>query len=122
MISLALWNTQLNITDSKIYYSVLGIPTTLVVKQNEIAYSIINSNFDSPYTFIARIFKNLDHPEAKQKFDQRHGTVEFIFLKANLVNWFRHRFSLIQLSAFSQKQTALIIKALEQHWRLETDI
>lgn len=116
--ALGLWNIRLNITESKIYYSMLGIPTMWSIQRDEVLKSQLNQKYDSPYSYIKRKIKRFNNSECEKVFDCRYGTIEFIFHKTSLLNQFRHKFSLIYLSAFSKKQSVQIISALKQYWDL----
>lgn len=104
IISLSLWNMRLHITESKIYYSVLGIPTLWSIKREDISSSRFNT------------------PESEQQFNFRQGTVQFIFIEKNLGNSLRQRFTLIQLGSFSKNYTDQIVNDLKQHWDLNTKV
>ncbi|MDM1281483.1 hypothetical protein HXZ64_11045 [Acinetobacter indicus] len=104
IISLSLWNIRLHITESKIYYSVLGIPTLWSIKREDISSSRFNT------------------PESEQQFNFRQGTVQFIFIEKNLGNSLRQRFTLIQLGSFSKNYTDQIVNDLKQHWDLNTKV
>lgn len=113
------WNIRLTITQSKIYYSVFGLQVSFAIQKHEIAYSTINPAYDTPGTLIMRKFKKFDSPESLEKFNQRFGTVEFVFIKKQPIHWLKHKLCLIRLICYSKKQAQSIIQTLEQHWQLK---
>jgi len=122
IISLSLWNIRLHITESKIYYSVLGIPTLWSIKREDISSSRFNAKYDPPYYYIKRNLTRFNTPESEQQFNFRQGTVQFIFIEKNLGNSLRQRFALIQLGSFSKNYTDQIVNDLKQHWDLNTKV
>ena len=119
LISFTLWNIRLTITQSKIYYSMFGIPTMWRINKYDVSHCQINPKFDSPYTWFYRKFKHFKIPESEQLFNCRYGTIEFVFKQTNIINWFRHKFSLIYLTSFSSNQSKQIIHVLEKYWDLK---
>lgn len=117
-ISFFLWNIRLYISESKIYYHFLGFPISWVITRKEISHSQFNKNYDPPYTYIKRKLKHFNTPELEQKFNMHYGTVEFIFIEKSLFNTIRHKFALINLSAFSSEQAMQVMDALQQNWDL----
>lgn len=122
LISLALWNIRLHITDSKIYYSVLGIPRLWSIKREDISKSRFNAKYDLPYYYIKRKLTCFNTPESEKQFNFHQGTVEFMFIEKSLVNRLRQKFVLIHLDNFSESNTAQIVNDLKQYWGLNTNI
>ncbi|WP_347455969.1 hypothetical protein [Acinetobacter thermotolerans] len=122
LISVALWNVRLHITESKIYYSVLGIPPLWSIKREDITNSRFNKKYDPPYYYVKRKLTRFDTPESEQHFNFRYGTVEFIFIQKSLRNRLRQRFALINLGNFSKNYTTQIVNDLKQHWDLNTEV
>ena len=118
-MSFLIWNMRLNISESKIYYSVFNIPISWAIARNEISHSQFTRKYDPPYTYIKRKLKHLKTPESEQQFNIRYGTVELIFIQKSLLNSIRHKFSIIHLSSFSNKQAIQLREALQQYWDLK---
>lgn len=121
LIAFVTWNIRLNISKTKIYYSVLNIPISWPILRKEISHSQFNKKYDAPYTYIRRKFTHFDTPESAQRFNTHYGTIELVFIQKNLLNTLRYKFALINFAALSNHQAAEIIAALEQHWDLKHD-
>ena len=122
LIAFVTWNIRLNISKTKIYYSVLNIPISWPNLRKEISHSQFNQKYDPPYTYIKRKLKHFDTLESEQRFNNRYGTIEFVLIQKSLFSTLRHKFALINFALFSNHHSADIVAALQQHWDLKPDI
>lgn len=118
-IAVVLWNLRLIITPQKIYYSVWNIPITLGIQKHEIYDCRINHQFDAPLTWMLRQVKTFDSTSDLDAFDRKMGTIEFVFIHQQPINWLRHKFSLMYLLSFSKQHRHAIVQMLQDHWKLK---
>jgi len=120
VIGVTLWNLRLTITPQKIYYTVWDLPMTLGIQKHEIHYCQMNHQFDAPLTWMVRKLKTFNSNTDLDAFDKRMGTVEFVFIHQQPINWLRHKFSLMYLLSFSKKQRRSIVQTLEDDGNLKS--
>ena len=68
---------------------------------------------------MVRKVKRFDSNIDLDAFDKRMGTIEFVFIHKQPLNWLRHKFSLMYLLSFSKKQRHAIVQTLEDDWNLK---
>lgn len=100
----------------------LNIPISWPILRKEISHSQFNQKYDPPYTYIKRKLKHFDTLDSEQRFNNRYGTIEFVFIQKSLFSTLRHKFVLINFALFSNHHSADILAALQQHWNLKPDI
>ena len=66
-----------------------------------------------------RQVKTFDSTSDLDAFDRKMGTIEFVFIHQQPINWLKHKFSLIYLLSFSKQHRHAIVQMLQDHWKLK---